>query len=561
MTEYDHAGSTLDLMDFKNVRDGGVVETPTTYAMVMKVEPREWLILSEEQRESIYLSFLTFLRGLQFPTQILSMTTAYDPETYLERFENPDRPLIGAVEDDTSSDSKLDESPLMDYGRQYHAEWLRNVVDVAEIRDREFFVAVSVAKDEEADDGVIAQLREFLPGGNDIETDGETEAACIEEVKARAQRVASKLPQTQVKTEILDTRPAVLEVLYEVYHSEKPPISFTQGNYTRPDEHAQDVADADYDVAMAAQAELNEDGDYEYDRISDEHPEIEIESDAEPLSPVGDGGYAHPDLIDRVSSSRVLRWYARNIGPVGHGSRPVVPRAIYAGVFVGLLSFLLGAGALGGFVWSMEVPNRGSDIYWLARTASFATGAVSLPAFLLSLVVLFPSGRKTKGLSLVGLGVVGYAVSLFLEAYPVEWDSNAAVTTFTVEVYAAGLAAVLLCVVLAVRSRQRVDLSNIVTTPVADGGALEDSAGVDVDPLSHEERAEVATDDATAVDPESDSESDVDSESERDIDTTEREGPEREEDTNGDAVVDDSLTSADAEANATTADEQTEADR
>jgi hypothetical protein len=552
MTDYEDTGSTLDLMDFTNVRDGGVVETPTTYAMLMRVQPREWLILSEERRESLYLSFMTFLRGLQFPTQILSVTTAYDPEPYLERFENMDGPLIGAGEGDTDTDRELDRSPLMDYGRQYHAEWLRSVVEVAEIRDREFFVAVSVAKDEEANDGVMAQIRAFLPGGNNIETDSETEAACIEEVNARAQRVASKLPQTQVKTELLDTRAAVLEVLYEVYHGEKPPISFTQGNYTRPDQNAQEVADAAYDLTAAAKAEANEDGDSEFCRVSDEYPEIEIASDADPLSPVGDGGYAHPEVVERVAKSRVLMWYARNIGPVGHGSRPVVPRAIYAGVFVGLLSFLLGAGALGGFVWSMEVPNRGSDLYWLARTTSFATGAMSLPAFLLSLVVLFPSERKTKALSLVGLGVVGYAISLFLEAYPYQWDTNAAVTTLTVEVYAAGLAALLLCVALAVRSRQKVDLSNLITTPGADRGEMD--VGIDVDTLTDGGRETVRTEAAPAVDVGVD----VDARSESDIDATDAERDESVAKTDN-TVADDPLTAADVETY--TADERNEADR
>lgn len=528
MTDYEDAGSTLDLMDFKSVRDGGVVETPTTYAMLIRVQPREWLILSEERRESLYLSFMTFLRGVQFPLQILSMTTAYDPEPYLERFKSDGRPLIGTEVGDDNTAGSLDESPLMEYGRQYHAEWLRNVVDVAEIRDREFFVAVSAAKDEGADDGLMAQLRSFLPGGTDIETDNETEAACVEEVKARAQRVASKLPQTQVKTEILDTRASVLEVLYEVYHGEKPPISFTQGTYTTPEGHVQEIADAAYDVEAAARAEENKDGDFEFDRLSAEHPEIEGESAAEPLAPVGDGGYAHPDFVERVANSRILRWYTQNIGPVGHGSRPVFPRAIYAGVLVGLLGVLLGAGALGGFVWSMEAAERGSDIYWLARTASFATGALSLPAFLLSLVVLFPSGRKTKSLAVVGLGVVGYAMSLFLEAYPYQWDSNATVTTFTVEVYAAGLAAVLLCVVLAVRSRQKVDLSNLVTVPVL--GVDDELGGT---PLPDGGRATGGVADDPAV--------------ESDIDVTDAESGEDTDGTTTNAVSDGSLTAADAD--------------
>jgi hypothetical protein len=496
MTEYEDAGSTLDLMDFKNVRDGGVVETPTTYAMVMQIQPRDWLILSEEHKESLYLSFLTFLRGVQFPTQILSMTTAYDPEPYLKQFEEAESMLINSGDDEEDGDP-LDESPLLDYGRKYHTEWLRGVVDVAEIRDRDFYFAVAVAKDEEADDGLKAQIQSLMPSGNDVEADNEAE--CIEEVKARAQRVASKLPQTQVKAEILDTRPAVLEVLYQVYHGEKPPISFEQGSFSLPADKAQEVANAAYTPEEAAQAEANEDGDYEFNRASDEHPEIEPEFDSDPLAAVGDGGYAHPDSVERVAESRILSWYARNIGPIGHGSLPVVPRAVYAGVFLGLLSLILSVGALGTFIWSMNIAERGTDIYWLARTVSFATAAASLPGFVLSLVVLFPSERRTKGLAVAGLAAAGYALTLFLGAYPQDWDSNPAVTTFTLEVYAVGIFALLIAVVLAVRSRQKVDLSNLVVAPdpdasdvATDGGGAgvpfspvddtdDEDAGVDLD--------------------------------------------------------------------------------
>ncbi|MGQ4556953.1 DUF7139 domain-containing protein [Halobellus sp. GM3] len=500
MTEYEDAGSTLDLMDFKNVRDGGVVETPTTYAMVMQIQPRDWLILSEERKESLYLSFLTFLRGVQFPTQILSMTTAYDPEPYLKQFEGAENMLINSGDDEEDVDP-LDESPLLDYGRKYHTEWLRGVVDVAEIRDRDFYFAVAVAKDEEADDGLKAQIQSLMPSGNDVEVDDE--AKYIEEVKARAQRVASKLPQTQVEAEILDTRPAVLEVLYEVYHGEKPPISFEQGSFSLPADRAQEVANAAYTPEEAAQAEANEDGDYEFDRASDGHPEIEPEPDSEfdsdPLAAVGDGGYAHPDSVERVAESRILSWYARNIGPIGHGSLPVVPRAVYAGVFLGLLSLILSVGAFATFIWSMNIAERGTDIYWLARTVSFATAAASLPGFVLSLVVLFPSERRTKGLAVAGLAAAGYALTMFLGAYPQDWDSNPAVTTFTLEVYAVGIFALLIAVVLAVRSRQKVDLSNLVVASdpdasdvATDGGGAgipsipvddtdDEDAGVDLD--------------------------------------------------------------------------------
>lgn len=33
--------TTLDLVNVENVRDGGIIETPTAYAMLVEVEPRE----------------------------------------------------------------------------------------------------------------------------------------------------------------------------------------------------------------------------------------------------------------------------------------------------------------------------------------------------------------------------------------------------------------------------------------------------------------------------------------------------------------------------------------
>ena len=497
MSEYLSAGSTLDLMDFKTVRDGGIVETPTSYAMLIKVDPRDWLILSAERRESLYISFMTYLRGLKFPTQILSMTTVYDPEPYLSRFEMQDAPVIGPNDRLDSSGDSLEESPLLDHGRQYHAQWLRNIVDVAEIRDRNFYVAVSVPKNDEDDDGFMGAVRSMLPGGE--ETVVENESEFLDEVQARAQRVASKLPQTQVKTTVLDTRPAVLEVLYEVYHGERPPISFTQGTFTGPDETIDDLAVDEADSESAEEADEDVEEEEAFERISDTHPELEPDPDAHPLVQVENGGYAHPDLADRVSKDRILRWYARNIGPIGHGPRPVVPASIYAGVLLSLLSVAIGLGALGAFVWTMEGATRGSDTYWMVRTGAFAGGMVSLPAFIMSLVVLLPTGKGAKGLGGAGLVVTGVATNLFVDAYPREWNfSNPELTTFVVEVYAAGVILLVVGIGLAIRSRRRVDLSHLVSADVAADGGNETETDDGETATTHRDHPESSDDDGVS---------------------------------------------------------------
>ncbi|MFC7257525.1 hypothetical protein [Haloplanus litoreus] len=53
---------------------------------------REWLTLSEERRNSLYVSRMTFLRGLQFPAQFLTLTTRFNGDQYIEKFVGVDAP-------------------------------------------------------------------------------------------------------------------------------------------------------------------------------------------------------------------------------------------------------------------------------------------------------------------------------------------------------------------------------------------------------------------------------------------------------------------------------------
>jgi len=248
--------STLDLLNFENVRDGGVIETPTAYTMLIEIEPREWLTLSEERRTSLYISYMTFLRGLQFPTQFLTLTTRFDGDRYLERFIGPNalgaptgQPTAIPAEDDDEAPDEVVEGPatdggvatadvapqthidhvadsaLLEYGRVAHAEWLDRTIALANVRDRRFFVAVAVMKGEDDEGGRFDAIADALPFGGGAKN-VEDEEPYLDEVWARVQRVASQLPRTRVETSILDDRAEVLDVLYQVYRGQEAPISF-----------------------------------------------------------------------------------------------------------------------------------------------------------------------------------------------------------------------------------------------------------------------------------------------------------------------------------------------
>jgi len=473
--------STLDLVNFENVRDGGVVETPTAYAMLVEIEPREWLTLSEERRSGVYVSFLTFLRGLQFPVQFLTMTTEFDGEQYIEQFVGPESsdastavtaPMAdphGATSDKTthSTDASVDEvsatdggvatgtgtdavahSAVLEYGRVAHAEWLDRTLRMANVRDRRFFVSVAVEKGEDDSGGGsrFDGVRDALPLPTRSRS-VDAEEFYLDEVWARAQRVASQLPRTRVEADILSSREAVLDVLYRVYRGREPPLAFNQGTLVG-------VADEALTDANGAPIDLEgvfEDADREATATAEES---EPEDRPETVGDLPYGGRVQEEYVEAVDRSRLLQWYVRSVGPIGRGEIYHSPASVYLGTGTFVVSLVLAIIALGAFLGSAQQLTVDAPSL-LIREISFGLAAGSLPAFLLSLVVLLPSQQIGKALAVLGIGVTAAAITLFEAAYPSQWTSTpTGQTAVVVPVYAVGLFALVVAVGFAVRSRR-----------------------------------------------------------------------------------------------------------
>lgn len=533
--------SALDLVDIETVHENGIIETPTAYAMVVEIEPRDWLTLSEKQRSDLYTKFLTYLRGLDFPTHFLTLTTRFDADQYYDQIVGAEAPTAPtdtppATSPQTTPDSRgsggpqngasaadatrpassnsdrarqrdeeeataphqeaepatsdtpapdggepttggnlVVESPLLEYGRHAHVGWLRSVISDGEVRDRRFFVAVGVPKGDDCGGPIRSQLaaiRDLFPGG---ESDARVtnEDAYLDEVWTRAQQVAAKLPRTDVGTTVIDSRNAVLEILYHYYRGQKAPISFDHGTLTRPDQTG--LVDPDTGEALDLDEAVAE---------ADRHAESDPEPEDLPDRPTDDpfDGRVATEFVDRVDGSRLLSWYVRHIGPIGTSTRAVTPRAVYAGVLGFVGSLLLAGTALGAFLASARpdlVVSR-SPTFWLVREAAYGLAAASLPLFLGSLVGLLPTDWRARATSLLGTGITGGAIYLFAEAYPVRWTADMAVTTRAVKIYAVGLGLLVIAVALAIAAR-RAALTDIATPtestgePLPDGGTVADN--------------------------------------------------------------------------------------
>lgn len=115
-------------------------------------------------------------------------------------------------------------------------------------------------------------------------------------------------------------------------------------------------------------------------------------------------------------------------------------------VYVGFSLFLGGIGlaivALLLFVWSGTYETRSAAyIAWVQP--AYALVMISLPVFMLGVVVLLPSERRMLYTSIAGVAITIGAIVGFLGAYPDHWNGYG--NDYTVEVvatYAVGLAAI-----------------------------------------------------------------------------------------------------------------------
>lgn len=209
---------TTDHLDFEHIRSDGVVVTDEGVSMLIEIGPRPWLILDDDQKEAVLEAWRDILMGTQSTFQILTLPTPYDASEYTRRLEDANRTR------------DYDEHPLLSHGRAQHRNWVDNIVNMADIRDRQHFIVVtvkkSVADDTDEDDGPLSQLRRSDDEDVDIDL-------LAREVRSRAENMASSLPPTGVDPEILDDPDEIKKVLYYDYKGTEPPETLDHGWLTK----------------------------------------------------------------------------------------------------------------------------------------------------------------------------------------------------------------------------------------------------------------------------------------------------------------------------------------
>jgi hypothetical protein len=134
----------------------------------------------------------------------------------------------------------------------------------------------------------------------------------------------------------------------------------------------------------------------------------------------------------------LLTWYRRYVGPPdGSGEIYLGFALFFGGIGLSIVGIAL-------FLWSAASSGDPAFVYALREVAG-ASGAAGLPLLLFGVTVLLPVDRRATYAALAGTAVCLVAVGLFVDAYPANWNVDAArdASGRVVGVYAVGIAAVI----------------------------------------------------------------------------------------------------------------------
>jgi len=214
-----------DKLGFDYVRDDGIAVDGDNYIGIVTVSPRDWQMLSPEQKVGISQQYMSFLKTLKHPIAIPAYPREFDLTKHLE-----------LVYETSVRQSADDRHPLLDYGRKYYQVWLDATLDTENIRKRDYYIVFQVKKGHIA--GGISNSRlvsrlpvigsmydAFIEYFTNRKTDDEVqEEVCIKEVDKRQDRIIGAISSTGVTAEKVNERDEAMEILYHYYNNVEPKL-------------------------------------------------------------------------------------------------------------------------------------------------------------------------------------------------------------------------------------------------------------------------------------------------------------------------------------------------
>lgn len=203
--------TTQKYMPFSEIRDNCMIMKDGSTRMVLKVQSLNFNLKSEEDQDSIIYGYQRFLNSLRFPIQIIVRSLKVDIESYLLKLKNL------AIKQ---------QNPLLQEQTYRYIDFLTNLIDMAQIMKKDFYIVVPYDQDLEKsvrDTGMFGMFRSFWSAITSEETVGsirEKRRNIDVMRKANAERVSTiktTLESIGIKSEELG-KDALIKLLYDYYN-------------------------------------------------------------------------------------------------------------------------------------------------------------------------------------------------------------------------------------------------------------------------------------------------------------------------------------------------------
>jgi hypothetical protein len=127
--------STQRFLAFSQVRENIIIMKDDSSRLVLKCSSINFLLKSQEEQDAIIISFQRFLNSLSFPIQILVRSKKLDIDSYIQKLN--DKAL-------------KQKNPLLQNQTYEYIEYLKKLIEVAQIMKKEFYIIVPFDKVENA---------------------------------------------------------------------------------------------------------------------------------------------------------------------------------------------------------------------------------------------------------------------------------------------------------------------------------------------------------------------------------------------------------------------------
>lgn len=204
--------TTQRYLPFSEIRDNLVIMKDGTSRMVLSVKPVNFSLKSEEEQDAIIYSFQRFLNALSFPVQILVRSLKVDIDGYLSRLK---------------AMAVRQKNPLLQEQTYKYIDFLGNLVEMAQIMKKEFYVVVphdELAGDSVRKVGIVGMIQGFFAGVNDQKVDVETLRANRRRTESlkkgnmdKVTTVKTALEQAGLKAELME-KDALVKLLIGYYN-------------------------------------------------------------------------------------------------------------------------------------------------------------------------------------------------------------------------------------------------------------------------------------------------------------------------------------------------------